>query len=530
MDRDRLRIAALALVAAVVGIWLVLVIRQVAHGGFYSDDWAIQWDWRHFGYSEAVSRQFDILGSKPLLAIALPAPYEIFGASPALHQVVAAALVLATVALFYPVLRGLRFAARDAVPIALLALLFPWASAVRLWPAGSLNNLAVIFLFAGLLVAMRGLRVSGPRGLLIHLVAAACYAASILTYDATTVVALTLWPAYIWLAGWRPALPRALLDVTAAGAAAAYTAANTQKTIVSFSDQVSHGFTVLREGGDLIAASLLPVSAPAELSAGLTAMILAGALALLAFAAIHAGALRDRAHAGPGLRWAAVAAVSLASLVLCWAIYLPQGFYTPTFRGLEDRVNVLALYPAAVLVWSVLRAAGSLIGSRGYQFAATGAVAIVIGYAVNDFRQQDQWNDSARLQGSVLSAIERAEAPDGSLVLAFGYPAQVAPRIPVLNAAWDLYPAAQLRTGRSIATYPVFKGARLECAPKGMRVDHLATPLYKTISLRAWGTPKLQTYSGVFFVDVSAGRHEVIRSPQQCAGALQQFTPGPWLR
>ena len=57
-----------------------------------------------------------------------------------------------------------EFRRADAVPIALLALLFPWASGVRLWPTGAINNVAVLLLFAGLLVALRGLRVPGPEG------------------------------------------------------------------------------------------------------------------------------------------------------------------------------------------------------------------------------------------------------------------------------------------------------------------------------------------------------------------------------
>ncbi|MFL5906860.1 MAG: hypothetical protein ACJ75Z_04590 [Solirubrobacterales bacterium] len=517
-------------VGLAVGAWLVLVIRQVADGGFYSDDWGIQWDWRHFGYSEAVSRQFDILGSKPLLAVVLPAPYELFGAAPAGHHILAAALVLASAMAFYFVLRGLRFQARDALPIALLALLFPWASAVRFWPAGSLNNIAVLLLFGGFLIALRGLRVPGRRGLLIHLVAAACYAASVLTYEVTTVVALMLWLAYLWLYGWRPAWPRALIDIAAVSGAAVYSAENTVKTISSLSDQLGHIGSILGDGADLIAASLLPVSVPAEFPIELTIAVLGLAVAVLVATALRGRAIRDDAASGKARRWVAVAGVALAALALCWAIYLPQAFYTPTFRGLEDRVNVLALYPAAVLVWAVLRSVGSLLPRWGYPIAVAGSIAIITGYWVNDLRQQNDWIDSAKSQESVLSAIERASPPDGSLVLAFDYPAQVAPRLPTLNASWDIYPAAQLHTDRAIETYPVFKGTRLACTPKGVRMDYVATPLYKTIPLRAWGTPRLQRYPEVVFVGVEGGRHAVIRSPDDCADALRQFMPGPWIR
>ncbi|MFL5833405.1 MAG: hypothetical protein ACJ76B_05440, partial [Solirubrobacterales bacterium] len=103
------------------------------------------------------------------------------------------------------------------------------------------------------------------------------------------------------------------------------------------------------------------------------------------------------------------------------------------------------------------------------------------------------------------------------------------PRVPVMNASWDLYPAAQLRTGSSIETYPVFAGSRIRCTTKGVSLERLTTPLYKRIPLRPRGTPKLHAYSQVVFVDVGAHRSLLISSPRQCAAALPEFTPGPWL-
>jgi hypothetical protein len=522
----RRNVVALGAVAAVVGLWLLLVARQIADGGFYSDDYGVQWDWVHDGYWGAVDTQFDALGSKPVLAFALPAPYAVFGADPTGHHVLAAALVLATVVAFYFVLRGLRFGALDATAIALLALLFPWASGVRLWPTGSLNNLAVLLLFAGLLVALRGLRVAGPRGYLIHLAASALYAASVLTYDATTIVAAMLWPAYVWLRGWRPALPRALMDLAAVGAAAVYTADHTNKHIADLSDQLAHVPEILREGADLIAASLVPASVPAEFPAVLTAAVLAAAVAVLAIAALR-GRASPRAGSREGLRWVAVAAVSLAALALCWAIYIPQAFYTPTFRGLEDRVNVLALYPAVVLVWAVLRSAGGLVSKNGYPVAVALAFAIVIGYAIQDGRQERDWAEAAEHQEPVLEAVDRASPPEGSLVLTFGHPAETAPGVPVFNASWDLHPAAQL-LGRAIHTYPVFEGARLKCSAESLTVQRLPTPFYQVIHLEQRGTPRTFPYSRVVFVDAGSERHAVIRTREQCLDALVSYPQGPW--
>jgi hypothetical protein len=503
-------------------------VRQVADAGFYSDDWAIQWEWHTFGFSGALDRQFDFLGSKPLLAFLLIGSYEVLGTDPAVHHLVAAILTLGCVVAFYFVLRGLRLQPLDAIPIALLALLFPWATSVRLWPTAALNNFAVLLLFAGFLIALRGLRVEGPRGLLIHLAATACYVASILTYEVTTGPALFAWTAYAWLGGWRAALPRMALDIPAVAGAALYTREHTNKTVESLADQLGHIPDIAREGADLIAAALLPVSIPADISPWLTAIVIGGAAAVLIAAALRSRS-RAPAEGAPGVRWPVVAALALGALALSWAIYVPQAFYTPTFRGIEDRVNVLALYPAAVLVWAVLRAAGSLFRRDGYRLAVALAIAVAIGYWIQDFRQQGHWLRSTELQPGVLAAVESAHAPDGAVVLVFGYPAETARGVPVLNTNYDLKPAARLVTSTEIDTYPVFRGSRIRCSSKGIAIDYLATPLYQRISVTEEGTAKLQPYSNVVFVDVAAKRHELIRSRAQCLRAVAAFRPGPWL-
>jgi hypothetical protein len=212
---------------------------------------------------------------------------------------------------------------------------------------------------------------------------------------------------------------------------------------------------------------------------------------------------------------------------LSWAIYIPQAFYTPTFRGLEDRVNVLALYPAVVLVWAVLRAGGGLVARNGYPVAVAAAIAIVIGYAIQDGRQERDWAEAAEHQEPVLEAVESLSPPEGALVLTFDHPAETAPGVPVFNASWDLFPAAQL-LGKPIHTYPVFEGATLKCSADSLTVQRLTTPLYRVIHLYQRGTPRTFPYSQVVFVDTETKRNEVIRSREQCLDALSSYPPGPW--
>jgi len=507
-------------VAAAVGFWLVLAILQVADLGLYSDDWAISWTVWDGGYWDAVEGQFDVLGSKPLLAFMLPAPYAVFGLDdPTGHQVLAVLLVAATTAIFYRVLRALTFRPADAVPIALLALLFPWASGVRIWPTGAVNNVAVMLLFAGLLVALRGLRVPGPRGLVIHLAASTLLAASVLVYESTTGVALFLWLIYLWRAGWRPAAPRAAMDVCAVAAAAIWSSDHTYKYIAPFEDQIAHIPDILRDGLDLVAASLVPVSYPAAYPAALTMLVIGAAIAVVWVAASRSPEAR---------RWASVAGGCVLALGLCWAIYAPQAFYTPTFEGIEDRVNVVAIYPAAILVWAALRAAATLAPRNGGALAAGAAALVLVGYGAFDLLQQRDWARSWEVQQDVLAAIESADPGADDLVLVFDFPGETGPNVPTFNQSYDLWPAAQIRTDSDIATYPVFEGAELSCTSKGVAVERLPTPLYWFINLNDRETPKLTPYGGAVFVDVEGGRSEAIASRGNCDRALAAFPPGPW--
>ncbi len=520
MTPRRWRIAAFAAVGLVLAAWLLIAGRQIADGGFYSDDWGIQWDWHFAGYAGAVDDQQFVLGAKPLLAYLLPGSYELLGTNPAWHHVMAAVLALATTALFFLVLRRLDFEIRDALPISLLVLLFPWVTGLRFWPTGSLNNVAVLLLFAGLLIALRALRMRGGIGLLAHLAASACYVAAVLTYDATTAAALLLWPIYFWKADWRTALPRAVMDVAAVGAAALWTKAHTTKDVMDVSDQIGHIPDILGEGAKLIAGSLLPVDYPADLGTALTAAVIVTALAVLAAAFLRGG---------DGRRWAGIAGAALGGAFAAWAIYLPQAFYTPTFQGLEDRVNVVAVYFVAVFVWAALRAAGALVGRNGYGIALAGCAAVLAGYWANDLRQQNYWIDAVDEQEPVLAAVVAAEPRDDFLVLTFGAPGETGPQVPVFNQSWDLHPAAQLRIGlRTIHTYPVFEGAELRCAAKGVAIDELPTPLYWQIAIKDRGTPGVTPYGAVLFADVPAGRHELIGSREQCERALEKYPPGPW--
>ena len=307
------------------------------------------------------------------------------------------------------------------------------------------------------------------------------------------------------------------MDVFAVAAAAIWSSQHTNKYVAPFWDQIGHIPDIVSDGVRLIAATLLPVAYPASYPVVLTILVAVAAAWLVRVAASR----NDEAR-----RWAAIAGACLAALGLCWAIYAPQDFYTPTFPGIEDRVNVVAIYPAAILAWAVLRACSTLAPKSAHAIALGAAAVVLAGYAVFDVRENRDWAQSWDVQKEVLAAIEEADPGDDDLVLVFGFPGETGPNVPTFNQSYDLWPAAQIRTESEIATYPVFEGAELACTAAGVEVDRLPTPLYWFINLNDRDTPKRTEYGAATFVDVEAGRSESIDSREDCETALTTFEPG----
>jgi hypothetical protein len=84
---------------------------------------------------------------------------------------------------------------------------------VRLWPTASINDLAVIFYLLGAIVALRALTAGGYRAMVGHGAADLLFVASVLTYEAVTVVALLTGALYFLRTSGRRALAYWAVDV-----------------------------------------------------------------------------------------------------------------------------------------------------------------------------------------------------------------------------------------------------------------------------------------------------------------------------
>ena len=514
-------VALVAVAAAVYGPY-------VADGGLTSDDWANGDSVQRDGYSGAVDSLFATLGSKPLLALLLPLPHAAFGVDPVPHLALGIALAVAVSVLLYGLLLHLGLGRLPSATVAMLVLLFPWSDSNRLWATGAINNASLSLYLLGAIVALRSLRAVNRRGLALHVLAAALYAASVFTYETTAGLALVTGAVYLTAAPRRVALTRWGIDVVLVGAAIVHTARTSVKETKPLSDQLEHLPLMATDAASLWTEALVPAGVPGEATAVVAGAIVAGAVVQVLRAKRPSSVLRAQR------RWLAVAAAATLAVACSYVVYLPSVYWHPRMDGLLNRVNVLAALPLSLLVYAVLVLGWLTVAGRRRRRArravavATGAcVLIAIGYVGQVLVHEDQYLRAHEEQQRVLAAIERSvpAPPAGSTILTFGHPARVAPGVPVFYDNWDLSGAARLMwPDRVFEAYPVLHGSTVTCGADALELRLLATPSATRLAPRDDRVP----YGLAILVDVPRARAVRPTAGAQCRRALAQLTPGPW--
>ena len=223
-------------VAVVAGVLSVLAAitfgRHVLDGGFYSDDWGNAAVFRFAEsprFFNAVEEFAGYLGSRPVLAVVLALPHPLFGDHLWAHHVLSLMLGVVSCLCCYLFLRAIPMARIHAGAIACLALVFPWADAIRLWPTASLNTVALDFAFLGAFIALVGIRREGRRSTVALAGSAALYALSVLTYEVAGIALLLVGALYLLNAPRSKALRWWAVHAAVVGAALVYTALTTEK-------------------------------------------------------------------------------------------------------------------------------------------------------------------------------------------------------------------------------------------------------------------------------------------------------------
>jgi len=513
-----------ALVAALLLTALALVAYgyYVLHGGFYSDDWSHAANY-HFEESPRYLKSFahlqDFLGGRPLSAALMPIPQAVFGPDPTPHLVLAAAIGVLTSFCLFLLLRTMAMAPLHAGAIAVLALLFPWSDSSRLWATGSVNSLAVCFFLLGLTVALRGLDREGGRGKAMHALACLLYLASVLTYEVTAAPALLAGLLYFGRTSRRRALRSWLADVAVIFAALFYSLLTTSsaRSVAGVSERIENVPGFVREALLLLASALQPFG---SMGRPLQALVL-----LLVAAVVLGVFLRLRKSGEPVLgeatlggwpRWMLIGFLAAAA---AYFMFLGSNL-DPRDDGINNRVNVFAGIAVCVLVYATVACACRLLfrSPRTAAWWTLGlALVIGVGYGAGLGADEAHWRQAADRQGEIVDELgaDLLPLPPGSTVLAYGYPAQTAPGVPVFDRPWDLSGALELESdGAVTSAYPIAEGIEVSC---GRRL---------TVDGGSGYGRRSHPYERLYAYQPGVGSRE-LDSRHRCEQALELFTPGP---
>jgi hypothetical protein len=502
--------------AVLIALAVVTFAPQVRHGGFYSDDWAFAVE-AHFEkptYFGAVRKTIDETGgARPVLSLFHPVPHILFPQSPGPQIALGLALGIATCLCFFVLLRMLGMRPVHATLLACMALVFPWADAIRLWVVATLITIAVLLFFVGVCSALAGLARTGRRSVVLHGVAVACYAASVLAYQVASVAAFFLVGVYLAHAPPRRALRRAAADVVALVIALAWSAHATRhvRHVASLSQMLHDVPSFLHQGTTLFADALLAFP-------GLSAhRALEGLMLLVVAVGVAAAIVRIRRSPGARRDWLVVAGASLVFLVLTEVVLLGS-FLHPLDHGIDNRGNVLTAFAYVPLVYaSVMLLAGLTRYRRAETIGVVCICLILFGWVLRVRSDEGDWVRSARLQSTTLATLKRElpELPSHSSVVAVSFPGQTAPEVPVFEATWDLAGALQLtRRDQTLEAFPVFDDDSLTCGPREL------------VAAGKGSFGRHEIAYGRLYVASPTG-HRRVTDRASCQSALAAFPLGP---
>jgi hypothetical protein len=511
--------AELALAATGIVVLAALVFgSHIRDGGFYSDDWSTASDVEFRGYRGTVGFTFhDVIPGRPLLAAAQPLTHYLLGLDVTAHLAVGVLLAALASLSFFVLLRCLRVERPHALAMAALSLVFPWSVALRLWPIGAIDNLAVIAYFLGTATALTALGLQQEhrsKALTLHVVATILYVASVLTYQIAPALILASVVLYRTRVPLRQASRRWLVDWIAMLVVTAWSAKATSRVreVGSVSDIVADVPRFVRDGLSIFAEMFLPPSVESALA---KALVLVAAAAVVTLSIVRA-----RGGSAPVRTWLVRGAAGAGAIALSYVMFLGSGLQA-SYSGIDDRANALAAFGFVVAAYSLLVVLSLLVldARRRWSAACIAAAVLVVGAGWIGRIRDDitLFKAAAVRQMEELSLLDEVVGPprSGSTLLVFGFPATTAPGIPVFSEPWDLEGAMRLRwNDYSLGAFPIFRRG-VSCNRSGVR------PL--EFDQRRYIVP----YERAVFVDLAKRSTRRVPSQEACLQALPEFAPGP---
>jgi hypothetical protein len=531
MTRPLHRSAEIALAgAALVGLGFLVLAPHVQHGGFYADDWANAAAYHFEGWWRmSVYEWRHTIPARPILALLHPLPYALFGLDPTSHLAAAVVLAALTSLSFFAFLRVMGIEFPHALAMALLSLVFPWADAAHLWPTGAMNNVAVIAYFLGSIAALRGLALGHARrrgAIMFHLLAAALYLVSVLTYEVAAAAILLSGLLYRTRVSWRALRARWALDavIVLVPLAISVRATSRVRHVGSLSERLSDLPHFVGQGLSLFASIFVPrdLSSSWATSWDVTSSRSEKLVVLAAAAAVVAAALaRSRSPDERELRrWLYRGAWGAGGVAAAYVMFLGSGLLPFVYTGLNDRVQTFAAFGFVMAAYSVLSLAALLVGGGPGRAAVTivsvGTLLIGLGFIQRVRDDVSRYDSAAAHQRYFLERLQVAlpSPRHGSTIFTFGYPAESAPGVPIFQTPWELRGAVDLRwNDRSLKAVPIYRRS-VSCDGSEIR------PV-------AFGAEPAAGYGHAVFADVPTGRTRDIGSRGACTQARKVFRPGP---
>lgn len=514
-------------VASLFAVVEVLLLGgHVLHGGLYTDDWAYASIERRSGAWGLFNSLTEANHSRPLGALYLALTTAVSKTDRQLQGVWGLLTLFAATSTVYVLLRSLSLRSWEAATVMLLVIAFPFADSSWLWHSASHSYLAIALAALGGIVALRGLKRDGRAALAYHATALALFAASILTYQVAAFVICLSVAVYLGRTSRRRALATWISDVCVVALSLALPKLITGSAgvdtvpIVSLDEQRHHAWVMLDQGSKLFAYALVPFGRADR------AVVLPIVLAVTAAGALLAWSPRHDA----AMRRALLLILAGTTVVLAaFAAYVPApvDLYEPLREGIENRVNVLASFGYATIVFGLATTAALLIArlSRGRTSLGMAAgvaltATVLTGYVIRVRRDIDTWNRAASVQRSELAKLTALGRPaPWTTFYAFGGIGETAPDVPAFRVIWDLNAAVQLQwNDPTLHAFPIFAGTTMTCTDRGVTPNGPA---------EGYGPAQAVDYGHAVFYDLRSGRLARVDDPSSCASAVSDFVPGP---
>ncbi|HEY1854811.1 MAG TPA: hypothetical protein VGG40_09515 [Solirubrobacterales bacterium] len=509
---------------ALLGFALLVYLPYALKAGWYYDDWRLSSDFQAAGSSW--SAQFHqcaatIPAGRSISCLYLVTEYHLFTAHRSLYALLSLAFLVAMAWMTYLVLCRCRLAWPWAALAAVLLVAFPASDSTRLWEAASYGQYVIVLELAGVLLALRALRLErGWARWAMHGLSLLLMLAAMVTYEiALPLVALN---GFVYWAAYRnrQALRRGLVDLGLAIAFVFY-------RLVLNPPGKSEGFVEHRTiGGNVSRAWTLIESAwetwhATFLPGTLAAIVVAALLAVALVLAIVDTEVRRRLRFWAAFLVAALVVAGAATLVFQTA----NDLYRPEVGSLFNRV-VLPASIAYVCVFIALLGIGFELVRR-YTSRTWAAlllvVAVVLASGWHQLRisstHKEHWEAAWAEQKKALPGYEAAVRglPVHSRIVGFGAPTWVPEFIPIFAAPWDLKGALSYETDlRPRQASPMISTSTEPCRPQGVVPEGTGTFPYE-----APGEP-------LYFIDATSGTAIQIRSEADCKRVVARWGVPPF--